>query len=268
MSLGENIRIARKRNGLTQEELAERLGVSFKAVSGWENDKYQPTVENLEQMSLLLNVGTDKLCGGEFWKYDTKMFDESHVSAFLKSRFADGNWPQSTYALRLAKETHADVYRDNEGLIPYILHPMTLACQAFAMGIADDDLVAALLLHDVIEDSKNGLKVDDLNVNDPVKDIVRLVTKNKGSNFTEEAYYRVISGNPKACLVKCMDRCNNISTMSIKFSRKKMAEYVRETEEYIMPLLDTVKNTPGYNNTAWLLGYQMKSQLLTYKAFL
>ena len=50
MTIGENIRIARKKSGLTQEELAERLGITFKAVSGWENGKYQPTIETLNKL--------------------------------------------------------------------------------------------------------------------------------------------------------------------------------------------------------------------------
>ena len=35
--LGERLRALRKRNDLTQEQLAERLGVSFQTISKWEN---------------------------------------------------------------------------------------------------------------------------------------------------------------------------------------------------------------------------------------
>ncbi len=37
LMIGENIRSYRKKNGLTQEEFAERLGVTYQSVSGWEN---------------------------------------------------------------------------------------------------------------------------------------------------------------------------------------------------------------------------------------
>jgi len=37
LNLGENIRPCRRRMDLTQEQLAERLGVSFQSVSRWEN---------------------------------------------------------------------------------------------------------------------------------------------------------------------------------------------------------------------------------------
>jgi len=37
LMIGENIRSYRKKNGLTQEEFAERLGVTYQSVSRWEN---------------------------------------------------------------------------------------------------------------------------------------------------------------------------------------------------------------------------------------
>lgn len=38
MKLGENIRALRQRKGLTQEQVAVRLGVTYQAVSKWENE--------------------------------------------------------------------------------------------------------------------------------------------------------------------------------------------------------------------------------------
>ena len=44
--------------------------------------------------------------------------------------------------------------------IPYINHPFTMACHALAMGLEDDELIAALLLHDVVEDC--GVSAEEL----------------------------------------------------------------------------------------------------------
>ena len=59
--------------------------------------------------------------------------------------------------------------------------------------------------------------------------------------------------------MKCIDRCNNLSSMSMGFSDEKIAEYVKETETYYPELLRIVKQCPEYNNAAWLLSYQMRS---------
>ena len=47
MSIGSNLIAARKAKGFTQEQLAERLGVSFQAVSAWERDAYLPEAGNV-----------------------------------------------------------------------------------------------------------------------------------------------------------------------------------------------------------------------------
>ena len=70
-------------------------------------------------------------------------------------------------------------------------------------------------------------------------------------------------------LVKCIDRCNNISDMALCFSPEKMRRYILETEEYIVPILDYIKeNYIEYNNAVFLLKYQMRSMMETQKVML
>ena len=92
------------------------------------------------------------------------------------------------------------------------------------------------------------------------QEIVALVTKPQ-QPFSEAEYYDRIKGNPKACLVKCIDRCNNLSSMSVGFSTNRIEKYVKETEAYYPALLRAVRNCPEYNNAAWLLQYQIRSLL-------
>ena len=61
MTLGEKIRIARKSNGFSQEQLAERLSVSRSAIAKWETDKGLPDVGNLKMLARLLGVSVDHL---------------------------------------------------------------------------------------------------------------------------------------------------------------------------------------------------------------
>lgn len=61
MTLGEKIREARKHNGLSQEQLAEKMCVSRSAVAKWETDKGLPDIGNLKMLSKLLNVSVDSL---------------------------------------------------------------------------------------------------------------------------------------------------------------------------------------------------------------
>ena len=60
-SIAENIRYYRKKKGLTQSELAEKLGISFQAVSGWETGMTVPDLGNLCRLSELLGATVDAL---------------------------------------------------------------------------------------------------------------------------------------------------------------------------------------------------------------
>ncbi len=61
LSFGEKLKNARKSAGLTQEQLAEKLGVSRQAITKWEADKGLPDIENLKLISKALDVSIDYL---------------------------------------------------------------------------------------------------------------------------------------------------------------------------------------------------------------
>ncbi len=51
----------RKEQGLTQKELADRIGVSDKAVSRWENGKNYPDIEIMQSLGEIFNVSVSEL---------------------------------------------------------------------------------------------------------------------------------------------------------------------------------------------------------------
>lgn len=61
MSLGEKIRDCRKKAGLSQEQLAEKLCVSRQAITKWEADRGMPDVGNLQNISKLFGISVDYL---------------------------------------------------------------------------------------------------------------------------------------------------------------------------------------------------------------
>ena len=61
MSLGSKLAQARKKQNLTQEQLAERLGVTRQAVSRWESDAAYPETDKIVRMAQILEVSCDYL---------------------------------------------------------------------------------------------------------------------------------------------------------------------------------------------------------------
>lgn len=65
MTLGETIQYYRRRAGLSQEALAEQVGVSRQAVSKWELDEATPEVGKLKALAGAFGITTDQLLSGE-----------------------------------------------------------------------------------------------------------------------------------------------------------------------------------------------------------
>lgn len=65
MTFAEKLRSIRKQTGMSQEKLAEKLGVSRQAVTKWETDAGIPDIENIMAISALFDISIDELLGKE-----------------------------------------------------------------------------------------------------------------------------------------------------------------------------------------------------------
>lgn len=275
MSLGKQIKQRREALELSQEQLGEKLGVSFQAVSGWEREASLPETERLTKIAEALKTSVAALVGENsvFSSQNMagRLFDEERMYTFVKSAAIARNFHQTLKALPYAKEKHTGQFRKGKAQIPYISHPLTMCCHALAMGLDEDNLLAVILLHDVAEDC--GVSPEDLPVDDKVRKTVFLLSKDKSHELDEEGYdkgyFEDISKHRHAMLVKLLDRCHNLSVMSDGFTRKRMAEYIEHTETWVMPLADNLRKlAPEYSNACFLLKYQMKSLMQSLSALL
>ena len=65
MSLGEKLYELRKKQGLTQEQAADKLGVTRQTISKWETDQSTPDFNKLVPISKLYGISLDELAGNE-----------------------------------------------------------------------------------------------------------------------------------------------------------------------------------------------------------
>ena len=61
MKLGDKILMLRKKEGMSQEQLAEKLNVSRQAISRWESGSALPAANNIRQLSKVFAVSADYL---------------------------------------------------------------------------------------------------------------------------------------------------------------------------------------------------------------
>ncbi|MDO5569708.1 MAG: helix-turn-helix transcriptional regulator [bacterium] len=71
IKIGNFIAECRKRKKLTQEQLAEKLGITYKAVSKWECGKGLPDVSTMKELCEILNISLNELFSGELLDTET-----------------------------------------------------------------------------------------------------------------------------------------------------------------------------------------------------
>lgn len=89
IKIGKFIAALRKEKGMTQEQLGEKLGVTNKTVSRWENGNYMPDVEMLSLLSEEFGVSINELISGEriLTEDFRKAADDNLVTALNNSTF-------------------------------------------------------------------------------------------------------------------------------------------------------------------------------------
>lgn len=60
----ENLKYVRKDMGLTQKQVAEKLGVVESCYANWEQGRTEPSISMLRNLSVILNVNIDDLIRG------------------------------------------------------------------------------------------------------------------------------------------------------------------------------------------------------------
>ena len=115
LNIGENIRRLRRGMDMTQEQLADKLGVAYQSVSRWENGTTYPDMEMLPALSSIFEVTVDELLG----------LEESKKKEQIEARFREYNelcyheTPDSTAIVALIRELKRDCMTD-PGLSKYL----------------------------------------------------------------------------------------------------------------------------------------------------
>lgn len=271
--MNKRIQEARKNTKLTQSQVAEKLSVSTQAVSSWETGGSCPELDKLAEVAALFHVTTDWLLTGSTpgkeileatENLSDRIFSEVRMGTYIGAYCNAKHLYQTARAQDYATEKHRGQFRKKghgSERIPYIYHPLLLTCHAMALGLDEDDLLSACLLHDVCEDC--GVPPEELPVSDACREAVRLLTKPKDFDHSPEAertYYDAIARNRIATMVKLLDRCHNISSMATSFTDQRMIAYMQETRDYILPLMESARESyPQYANAFFLIRYHMNS---------
>lgn len=106
MSIGTTIKQLRRRKDLTQEQLAEYLGITSRAVSQWECDRTAPDISQLPALCHIFGVSSDVLLGIDIEK------SKEEISRYLKEANELGNQGRGEERTALLREASKKFPRD------------------------------------------------------------------------------------------------------------------------------------------------------------
>ena len=160
---------------------------------------------------------------------------------YLRGRLDGPGFEQSRSALAFAWKAHSGQTRKNGA--PYIVHPLSMACDAIACKGATDEIIATILLHDVCEDCNIPLTA--LPVNDAVRTGVKLMTirpyEGEDKLETKRRYFNELLDSREAVICKAFDRNANLNDSEGALPEEAIVKNIRETHELLMPVLKEAK---------------------------
>lgn len=84
MAIGDKIKLARKKTGLSQEEFAKLCGVSQSAFAFWESGKRNPKYEQLNKIAKISNIPIDEFIKNEEFDRTTEFTDIQYQITYLE----------------------------------------------------------------------------------------------------------------------------------------------------------------------------------------
>ena len=171
------------------------------------------------------------------------MANVDKMYTYLRGFLVGAGMNESLKALGFARQQHSSQTRKDG--TPYIVHPLSMACYAVAMGLREDNIIATILLHDVPEDC--GINVDYLPVGNATKNAVRRMTIQRFKTDVDKIetkcrYFNELLESREALICKALDRYNNLSDMPLTMSADAVGKNVAETEVLLMPILKEAKS--------------------------
>ena len=129
MTINERILALRRAAGLSQEALAEQVGVSRQAIGKWESGASLPGLDNLQELARALGVSCDELLTGK----------EPIVAMLSHSTKGSAKHPdvdKMVEATRIAKEEHPELKLDGEFQLDAAIVPSVGASKAPGSEVA------------------------------------------------------------------------------------------------------------------------------------
>lgn len=149
-------------------------------------------------------------------------------------------------AAHFSAQKHRNQRRKNPEQTPYINHPISVVHHLQQAGIADEDVLAAAMLHDTVEDTDTSLSEVEAIFGSKVASIVAEVSDDKSLPKQERKQLQIehaASCSREAKLIKMADKFDNLSDLlvvtPIGWEPERVAKYFDWAEKVTNPMRGT-----------------------------
>ena len=149
MTIGSTIRQLRQEQDITQEQLAEALGLTSRAVSQWETDRTSPDISQLPALANFFDVTTDRLLGLDI-KRKKEELDKIYVQINRYNEIGDQKGLEEYIREQLK------IYPNNPNLLTHLA--FALQNYYFGQGKADTEELKKEKSNEIITLCEGALK--------------------------------------------------------------------------------------------------------------
>ncbi len=225
--LGEKIKSYRESKNMTQNEIADILGVKSATVSKYESGTLEPNIESLKKLAEIFEVSVDELLNDEQDRFDISKINVLNILREQKEMKLKGNLYHNTQIIFAYNTNHIEGSKLTEDQTRYIFETNTILFEGETIASVDDILEMAnhFRLVDYMLD-----KAEENLTEDMIKEFHRLLKEGTVDSrkewFKVGDYKQVVNeaGSTKTTspkyvqrdMTKLMDWYNSLSKITIK----------------------------------------------------
>ena len=225
--LGEKIKSYRESKNMTQNEIADILGVKSATVSKYESGTLEPNIESLKKLAEIFEVSVDELLNDEQDRFDISKINVLNILREQKEMKLKGNLYHNTQIIFAYNTNHIEGSKLTEDQTRYIFETNTILFEGETIASVDDILEMAnhFKLVDYMLD-----KAEENLTEDMIKEFHRLLKEGTADSrkewFKVGDYKQVVNeaGSTKTTspkyvqrdMTKLMDWYNSLSKITIK----------------------------------------------------
>ena len=137
---GEKIKLYRENKKMTQNEVADILGVSSATISKYESGALEPNIESLKRLSELFEISIDELLNDEEKKFDISKINVLDILREQKEMKLKGNLYHNTQIIFAYNTNHIEGNQLTEDQTRYIFETNTILFEGETVASVDDIL--------------------------------------------------------------------------------------------------------------------------------